>query len=50
MWTIPLGTFFFSFLRKTFFFPPAFAITYFRFSIANFRFTKQWSSFEAAGL
>src|ERR1700730_5837752 len=27
IWTIPLGTFFFSFLRKTFFFPPAFAIT-----------------------
>src|SRR5258705_5458001 len=25
---MPLGTFFFSFLRKTFFFPPAFAITY----------------------
>jgi hypothetical protein len=27
--TMPLGTFFFSFLRKTFFFPPAFAITLF---------------------
>src|ERR1044072_9781613 len=26
--TIPLGTFFFSFLRKTFFFPPALAITF----------------------
>src|SRR5258705_9898392 len=25
---MPLGTFFFSFLRKTFFFPPAFAITF----------------------
>ena len=25
--TMPLGTFFFSFLRKTFFFPPAFAIS-----------------------
>jgi hypothetical protein len=28
MCTIPLGTFFFSFLRKTFFFPPALAITF----------------------
>src|ERR1044072_7431585 len=26
--TMPLGTFFFSFLRKTFFFPPALAITF----------------------
>src|ERR1044072_8476607 len=28
MCTMPLGTFFFSFLRKTFFFPPALAITF----------------------
>src|SRR6185295_14193263 len=28
MCTLPLGTFFFSFLRKTFFFPPALAITF----------------------
>src|SRR5690349_25136993 len=26
IWTIPLGTFFFTLLGKTFFFPPAFAI------------------------
>src|SRR5919107_5454489 len=32
--TMPLGTFFFSFLRKTFFFPPAFAIN---FQIADFQ-------------
>src|SRR5678809_1745882 len=35
MWTIPFGTFFFSFLRKTFFFAPAFAITLFQ--IKNLR-------------
>jgi hypothetical protein len=34
---MPLGTFFFSFLRKTFFFPPALAINYFQLPIANFR-------------
>src|SRR5215813_701762 len=28
MCTMPLGTFFFSFFRKTFFFPPALAITF----------------------
>ena len=28
--TMPLGTFFFSFLRKTFFFPPALAICHFQ--------------------
>src|SRR5215216_1166385 len=28
MCTMPLGTFFFSFLRKIFFFPPALAITF----------------------
>src|SRR5919205_1016154 len=35
--TMPLGTFFFSFLRKTFFFPPALAIDYFQLPIANFQ-------------
>src|SRR5678816_1662863 len=36
--TMPLGTFFFSFLRKTFFFPPALAINYFQLPIANCQF------------
>src|SRR6185369_256797 len=36
--TMPLGTFFFSFLRKTFFFPPALAINYFQSPIANCQF------------
>src|ERR1043166_8285772 len=36
--TMPLGTFFFSFLRKTFFFPPALAIDYFQLPIADCRF------------
>src|SRR5690349_23957896 len=35
--TMPLGTFFFSFLRKTFFFPPALAINYFQLPIADFQ-------------
>ena len=34
--TIPLGTFFFYFLRKTFFFPPAFAISLYFFPGAFF--------------
>src|SRR5215470_5353881 len=38
MCTIPLGTFFFSFLRKTFFFPPALAINYFRLPISDCQF------------
>src|ERR1043165_2734792 len=37
MCTMPLGTFFFSFLRKTFFFPPALAINYFQVPIADCR-------------
>src|SRR5215213_8882574 len=36
--TMPLGTFFFSFLRKTFFFPPALAIGYFQLPIADCQF------------
>src|SRR5215213_9222332 len=36
--TMPFGTFFFSFLRKTFFFPPALAISYFQLPISNCRF------------
>src|ERR1043166_3523905 len=36
--TMPLGTFFFSFLRKTFFFPPALAIYHFQLPIADCRF------------
>src|SRR5688572_21858810 len=39
MCTMPLGTFFFSFLRKTFFFPPALAMYHFRFLIFDFRFS-----------
>src|SRR5436305_14241985 len=35
MCTTPLGTFFFSFLRKTFFFPPAFAIPFFRLVLSS---------------
>src|ERR1043165_8018870 len=38
MCTMPLGTFFFSFLRKTFFFPPALAICDFQLPIANCHF------------
>src|SRR5215213_3959433 len=36
--TSPLGTFFFSFLRKTFFFPPVLAICYFRLPISDCQF------------
>src|SRR5215217_8648083 len=36
--TTPFGTFFFSFFRKTFFFPPVLAINYFQLPIANCRF------------
>src|SRR5215212_5734755 len=36
--TTPFGTFFFSFFRKTFFFPPVLAINYFQLPMANCRF------------
>jgi len=36
MYTIPTGIFFFSFLRKTFFFPPAVALAMIRFLISDF--------------
>src|SRR5215213_1556817 len=42
--TMPLGTFFFSFLRKTFFLPPALAIGYFQLPISNCQFITFFAS------